>query len=196
MHNKIINPLTLFALLEAVAARPLLVQHGAPKPSRFDEYVTEPPHILGRAWLHEQTLSNSKAAVASHRAPAELAPAYGLRYHDVVYDASSETLNRYDTREGTYYPSAYRADGHEPSGSLGSSLATAVPSVPSEVVKRLLVPSSRLVTEAPRKAPFSVGYTREHDDWLLLSTLQHDPHWDDVSAAYRVPPFTTGALRR
>ncbi|KAL3196176.1 hypothetical protein MRX96_015581 [Rhipicephalus microplus] len=165
MHNKIINPLTLFALLEAVAARPLLVQHGAPKPSRFDEYVTEPPRILGRAWLHEQTLSNSEDDVASNRAPAELAPAYGLRYHDVVYDASSETLDRYDgsdTREGTYYPSAYRADGHEPSGSL-------------EV-------------HWPQQFP--------HDDWLLLSTSQHDPHWDDVSTAYRVPPFTTAALRR
>lgn len=204
MRDIIINPLTLFALLEAVAARPSLVQYGAPKPSRFDEFVTDPPRVLGRAGLHEQTLSGSEEDLdmALNRAPAELAPAHGLRYHDVVYDASSsETLNHYDGSDsevGTYYPSAYRADGHEPSGSPWSSLSTGASSVPSEVVKRSLEPSGlhRLVTEAPRKAPFSVGYTREQDDWLLLSTSQHDPHWDDVSTAYRVPPFTTAALRR
>ncbi|KAL1486331.1 hypothetical protein MTO96_031431 [Rhipicephalus appendiculatus] len=173
MRDIIINPLTLFALLEAVAARPSLVQYGAPKPSRFDEYVTDPPQVLEQAGFHEQLSgSDDDLDTTLNRSPAELAPAHGLRYHDVVYDASSETFSYYDREGGTYYPSAYRAAGHEPSG------------------------RRRLVTEAPRKAPFSVGYTREQDDWLLLATSHHDPHWNDVSTAYRVPPFTTAALRR
>lgn len=194
--NSIINPLTLFALLEAVTARSLPVHSGAPKPSRFDEYVTNPPRVLASYGFLKQTSSNDEDIdVALNRPPAELAPGNGLRYHDIVYDLSSETVNYYDgSDDSTYYPSAYQATGHEPSGSDPTLLGT---SVPSEVVKRSFEPSHRRqpITEAPRKAPFSVGYTREEDDWLLLSTSQHDPHWEQVSSSYRVPPFTAAVLR-
>ncbi|KAL1486330.1 hypothetical protein MTO96_031431 [Rhipicephalus appendiculatus] len=156
MRDIIINPLTLFALLEAVAARPSLVQYGAPKPSRFDEYVTDPPQVLEQAGFHEQLSgSDDDLDTTLNRSPAELAPAHGLRYHDVVYDASSETFSYYDREGGTYYPSAYRAAGHEPSGSLQSLLAAETSSVPSEVVKRSLEslrsspPSDRGSQESP-----------------------------------------------
>ncbi|XP_037582402.1 uncharacterized protein LOC119465990 [Dermacentor silvarum] len=130
------------------------------------------------------------------RPPAELAPAHGLRYHEVVYDMSSETADYFDDRT---YPPAYQAGREHPGSLQPLRTASEVSSVASEVVKRSLEPSGdsdrrRPVTEAPRKAPFSVGYTREVDDWLLLSTSHHDPHWD-VSTAYRVPPFTA-AVRR
>ncbi|XP_050031127.1 uncharacterized protein [Dermacentor andersoni] len=198
----IISPLALIALLEAVTARPSLVLPGAAKPSKFDEYAIDPPDIVQRGGLHEQRPgSDDELDVTLSRLPAELAPAHGLRYHDVVYDISSETAGYYDDDRGPQYR-AYSAPAYKAAHSASrQTLRTGseASSVPSEVVKRSLGPSglsdrSRPVTEAPRKAPFSVGYTREEDDWLLLSTRHHDPHWE-APTAYRVPPFTV-AVRR
>ncbi|XP_075526448.1 uncharacterized protein LOC142558175 [Dermacentor variabilis] len=200
--SAIISPLALIALLEAVTARPLLVLPDAAKPSKFDEYVIDPPDIVERGGLHiQRPSSDDELDVTLSRPPAELAPAHGLRYHDVVYDMSSETADYYDDDRGPQYR-AYRAPAYQVGHSASRrTLRTGseVSSVPSEVVKRSLGPSGlsdrrRLVTEAPRKAPFSVGYTREEDDWLLLSTRHHEPHWE-ASTAYRVPPFTA-PLRR
>ncbi|XP_070376822.1 uncharacterized protein [Dermacentor albipictus] len=198
----IISPLALIALLEAVTGRPSLVLPGAAKPSKFDEYVIDPS--VERGGLHEQRpSSDDELDVTLSRPPAELAPAHGLRYHDAVYDMSSETADYYDDDRGpqyrAYLPPAYQARHGHSASRQNLRAGSQVSSVPSEVVKRSLGPSGlsdhrRQVTEAPRKAPFSVGYTREEDDWLLLSTRHHEPHWE-ASTAYRVPPFTAPVRR-
>ncbi|KAK8778797.1 hypothetical protein V5799_019860 [Amblyomma americanum] len=203
----VIRPLALFAFLGVATARPTVVDYGTTKPSRFDEYVTDEPGSAERGLHVLRSTNRDDLSATSGQPPAVLAPAHGPHYHEVVFDMSSESTGDYfddglhDSAFGnfpggpTHYSPSYESAIHS-FGSLQDLSSGPEHSVAhTGVAKRSLVSRGRPgtrprpTTAVPRKAPFSVGYTRE-DYWRPLSTSVHS-YASSHRELFNVPPFTT-----
>lgn len=194
----VIQPVVLLTLLGIVMARPSSFNQ-VEEPSRLDVFVTDPT-AASQPYSHSTDANRFAEERSPHQPRAELAPAQGMYYHNVVYDLLSGSTDDYDGHDDgtsagllgpdpTYYPAAYAA-------ALLQSLKLSQQhgDEASRVAKRSLDVSPRDGPKRPAflahsNVPFTMGYTRE-DDWRQASTAasRYAPH--RPVSSHELPPFT------
>lgn len=192
----VIQRLVLLAFSGIVVARPSSFNQGA-EPSRLDVLVTDPT-AASQSYSYTTDANLFDEERSPQQPLAELAPAQGLYYHNVVYDLSG-SADDYDglgdaasaglLGSPTYYPPAYAASRYSSSAAELQSLQQDGDQA-SRVAKRSLDPRDgprRPAVLAHSNVPFTLGYTREDGDWRPAAR-RYVPH--RPVSSHELPPFT------